>query len=170
MDNEEVTDTSSSPAAVVAPAPEPEPAPAVPAAAAPAVEPAIASAPAAASASEATAEFDRLFSAVKQSVASRKLSPSNIVIVATQAMQLVERSTALSGPEKKELVVSVLERLIDELPTVAPQDANDYRDLLMFVKVSLPSVIDAIVAASRQKLSLNKLGQSSCFACCRRRR
>jgi hypothetical protein len=100
------------------------------------------------------AVVDSSYEEVKRHITIKDVKPSNIMIMLTRAMSVVDRVKGLSGPEKKEVVVHLVRRLLDEIPG----DSEEKGLLRAAVELILPPLIDTLVAASRGKLDLNSDG------------
>ena len=88
---------------------------------------------------------------------------NEIVGVLTRAMAAVEQRKTLSGPEKREAVIALVTRFVDEVP------GDGGAALQASVRFLLPPLIDAIVAASRGQLDINRAAagcRSGCRSCC----
>jgi hypothetical protein len=119
---------------------------------------------------------DALYGQVKDRIILKDVKPSNVMIMLTYGMTAVEKQKGLTGPEKKEVVVHLVRRLVGEIPG----DDEDKVALQAAVELLLPPLIDTLVAASRGKLDLNKDGVVTadevsqttascwrmCFPCC----
>ena len=119
---------------------------------------------------------DALYDQIKDRIVLKDVKPSNVMIMLTCVMTAVEKQKKLSGPEKKEVVVHLVRRLVGEIPG----DDEDKQALQAAVELLLPPLIDTLVAASRGKLDLNKDGVVTadevsqtaascwrmCFPCC----
>jgi len=97
--------------------------------------------------------FQEVFEQAQEVVDKRGLSMRNIVFVVTHLMQVVEKMDGLTGPDKKELIINVVEKLLETT------DLDDHlKDSLKdFVDTTLPSTIEVIVSASKNQLDLNKV-------------
>ena len=96
--------------------------------------------------------LDTIYNQIKQSIVAEQLNQASIILIATNAMVLVERVPGLTGLERKELVLQVLRKLIGDLVT----DPAAAAALLLVVNNVLPTAIDQIVAATNGKLDINK--------------
>lgn len=94
---------------------------------------------------------DRIYAAVKSSIRTKKVTVASATAMMGVAMAEVEKVRGLSGMEKKELVIYVISKLLDEIPI----NQADRDDIKAIVTGMLPSVIDAVVSAASGKLSLN---------------
>lgn len=141
--------------ALVVPAPialtgDPAPPPAV----VPAPPPAVVSHEAVAS------QIFRLLSAARDISTMR---PTAYPLFVVEAMQIVDKTMDLPGPDKKEVVVLVLEMAVASLPDGPARD-----DLGAFVRVA-PGLIDTIIAATRRQWNINvSSAKNWLFGCCKK--
>ena len=103
--------------------------------------------------------YDELTARIKD----RQFKASDLIHLATVGMEIAETYVGLSGPQKRDLVVRLVERLIQDY---APEESQEL--LLSSTQLLLPSIIDQIVAASKGQLGLNldqliKSGGCGCF-------
>ena len=81
---------------------------------------------------------------------------SNLIVMASMVMTMVEKYPTLSGMEKKNIVVKVLNQLVEKLPmlfdSVDPEDVELLKQSLR----SLPDMIDTIVAVGNNKFEINQ--------------
>ena len=93
---------------------------------------------------------------------------ANAINIITYTMAAVERTKNMSGPEKKEAVVFVITRLVDEIPV----EQEDKAAIQSAVRLLLPGLVDSIASAAKGQLDINKIAQQtgncwrSCFPCC----
>jgi hypothetical protein len=103
---------------------------------------------------------DGLYDHIKLSFDLGRVQASNVIGLLTYVMAVVEKQKSLSGPEKKEVAINLVERLAGEIPGdggVALQTA---------VRFLLPPFIDTIVAATRGQLDINRASAGCCSPCC----
>ena len=105
---------------------------------------------------------DKLYDSLSSIIGDQQVTSANIVFIATNLMQIVEKYPSLSGSKKKPLVIHVLKRfVIDHL------DGEDESALLLFIDTFLPSVIDSIILIDKKKIIIKiKKGLKACFSCC----
>lgn len=107
---------------------------------------------------------DDLYKRLKRAIKGQKIDESTMVLIAAKAMNLAELFTEMTGPEKKLLVIDIVTKLVRK-ETSLSKEAKNY--LLTFIELSLPSIIDSLVEAHKQKLlqkSVKNVGKSmGCF-------
>lgn len=108
--------------------------------------------------------IDQACAAVQKAIATKQITAATIMSLLTTAMTEVEKIAGLTGAQKKELVVQVVDRLIDEIPGSTDKSAiKAAADLL------LPGVIDVVVDAANGNLGLGQpaggAGAAPCAGC-----
>lgn len=110
----------------------------------------------------------KIFDSIKDSVVKRTVMPELIMNILTGVMELVEmvkpgEGKTLSGPAKKNIVLQVVDKVIEEL---APPETQE--QLHLICKVVLPGAVDAIVAATKHQFAINmqKIKEKGCGSCC----
>ncbi len=110
--------------------------------------------------------LDEVYDSIKQQIDLKTFQAKDLVHFATLAMRLVEGYPQLSGPEKKNLVIQLANRLVAEIPNISQEDLAIFQSAISLI---LPSAIDYIIAASKGQLDLNITlppELSGCFGCC----
>ena len=109
--------------------------------------------------------FDRLYDKLKD-LGSGGVTSSNITGIVLSLMQFVQTIGGLNGAQKKQLVISVIRKFINE----EIEDRDLARDLSVFVELTLPPLIDEFVALNNRetrikiKSCISKILQK-CFCC-----
>lgn len=105
---------------------------------------------------------DKLYSSLSRIIGDKKVTTTNVVLITTNLMQIVEKYPDLHGEQKKTLVVHVLKRFVkDHL------DGDGKSAILLFIHMFLPSVIDTIVSVDKKEIAVKmKKGLKACFSCC----
>ena len=112
---------------------------------------------------EATKVFDELYAGVKKSINMKTASGEDIINILTLTMEAVEKMKIKSGPQKKALVLHVIDKLVDEIP----ESNKNKSTIKTAVKLLAPGMIDTIVATSRGQVFVNiKQGCKEKFPCC----
>lgn len=87
--------------------------------------------------------MESLFATVSNLITD-PINPMNILSIAIQLMQFVEKVDGLSGPARKQLI---LEILTEKVANISPE-------LTFFVTFILPDVIDSIIAFDKGELKI----------------
>ena len=105
---------------------------------------------------------DKLYNSLALLVGDTEITSTNVVLIATNLMQTVEKYPKLSGEQKKNLLLHVLKKYVkDKL------DGSDEDNVLMFIDMFLPSVIDTIIQVDKKALVVSiKTGLKALFSCC----
>jgi hypothetical protein len=101
--------------------------------------------------------FDRLCEKI-ETICSGKIDIKTVPLILVYAMQIAEIARGLNGVEKKELVLYSIRRSIEKY--VKTQDEKD--ELQCLVDDVLPSMIDAIVSATKGRVLINNRRKFSC--------
>jgi hypothetical protein len=100
---------------------------------------------------------DILYEQVKKSFTTAPTA-ANVVNLITATMMAAEKLPKISGPAKKELVTSVVDRFVGEIP-----DSVDAKPVIKAsVVLLLPSIVDTIVSAAKGQLDINAAKTSCC--------
>ncbi len=107
---------------------------------------------------------EHLYSYMK-CVHHEKITPTNIIVIATELMQIVEKYKELTGPQKKMLVINVIKKVVN-----SQVDSEETRNALnTIIDFTLPAVIDNLVSAINGEIKFNKEKVQSFFKkyiCC----
>ncbi len=107
---------------------------------------------------------EHLYSYMK-CVHHEKITPTNIIVIATELMQIVEKYKELTGPQKKMLVINVIKKVVN-----SQIDSQETRLALnTIIDFTLPTVIDNLVDAINGNIKFNKEKVQSFFKkyiCC----
>ena len=94
----------------------------------------------------------------------------NIPIMAGMVMSIVETYDYLSGTEKKNVVIKVIQKLIaDKIPNLVELNDSHTRKLQLVSQI-IPSVIDILVEIANRKYKINELIgglKKLCKCCCK---
>jgi hypothetical protein len=102
-----------------------------------------------------------------KSMYGNQIITSNIVIITSQLIQVVEKYKTLTGNQKKMLVISTIKRLVNE-----KESNNDEKiALLLVIDNTVPHMIDGFVDAINGNIKFDKEKIKSCisniFFCCK---
>jgi len=103
--------------------------------------------------------IDRLYTSLSELVKGEKLTTENAMQIALNLMKIVETYPDLHGRQKKALVLYVLKRFVRE-----NMDGDEEKDLLTFIDLFLPTVIDTIIYVDKKEIAIKiKKGFKACF-------
>ena len=89
------------------------------------------------------------------------LTKENITTIVVNLMQLVEKYPDLTGVQKKQLVIDVVNKFIKD-----NTEGDEEEILLTFANIFLPTLIDTFVSVDKKKIVIKmKKTFSSCFSC-----
>lgn len=107
-------------------------------------------------------DIKKIYNGVKKSFNEKTITTANVVVLAVQAMQLVEKLPNLAGSDKKNIVIQVVKLIVDEFEL----DADTKAAIHLIIDTTLPMTIDLIVSASRGAFGLNSLKTKLAKLCC----
>lgn len=99
------------------------------------------------------AKFDMVYSHVRGLIIDKSLNIKSIVILVPSVMMQVARFVNLTGLQKKDLVVQILQKLLMEFKP----EGDTEQLILLFVQRQLPSVIEVIYQAGKGKYVFKKI-------------
>ena len=107
---------------------------------------------------------ESLYEEVKRLLQGGKLTPTNVVMIMIDLMQIVDKYTTLKGSQKKQVLLSAITMLIDD----QNDNVEDASDLKQLVKMTLPSVIDVVVSIDKKQLKIKaKKVWTMLLGCCK---
>ena len=111
-------------------------------------------------------DFILLYKKLESLDSESGLTSHNIAGIVISLMQFVQTIVGMNGKQKKNLVLSVLKKRVEE----AVPEMESQRDLLLFIDATLPSVIDGFIALNNGELKIkikNKIVKiiKKCFSC-----
>ncbi len=115
--------------------------------------------------SDIQTQFDEIYSKVLRTIKTKEIQVSNLVTIATSAMTIVQKYPTLTGTEKKNLVIDIIQKIIDDT-NLLPEDQK--QTAFLFIRFTLPSLIDTIISVYNREIDLKKIGQG-CVSCLKRR-
>ncbi len=96
-------------------------------------------------------------------ISGKKVDASNIISIVTLLMKTVEKYSDVQGIQKREIVLAVLRKVVEENISDPDEKAN----VLFMVEKTVPPVIDALVAVNKGQLKIKiQKGCKSLFSCC----
>ena len=111
--------------------------------------------------------FNQLYAHIKV-IYTGKLTPTTIIIVMSELIQLTEKYKTLTGQQKKNMVINVIKKLINE--ELEKYTQEDQAALMLIINTTLPAMIDTTIDAINglMKFTKEKTKKSlfSRFLCC----
>jgi translation initiation factor 2B subunit (eIF-2B alpha/beta/delta family) len=94
------------------------------------------------SSNQLLSNFNELYTYVK-SIHQNKITPTNIVMIVSELIQVVEKYNYLTGPQKKMLVINVIKKVVNE------ESSSDEEKVALNIIIdnTLPHMIDGFVGA-----------------------
>ena len=89
---------------------------------------------------------------IKSILGNEKITATNIVIIATSLMNVVEQYKDLTGSQKKMLIIDTIKRVINE----NTNDVEERMALMVIVEFTLPPLIDTLISAINGNLKFEK--------------
>jgi hypothetical protein len=109
----------------------------------------------------------QLYDYSKSILDTKKITTTNIIMIMNNLIQIVEQYKELTGNQKKMLVLDTIKKIINENVT----DENNKQQLILFVNITLPVILDSIILAINGDMKFAKEKINSCFSklfsCCK---
>ena len=109
-------------------------------------------------------KLSELYKYIK-SIHGEKITPANIVLIASELIQIVEKYKTLTGSQKKMLVINTIKKYVNEQNTTSDEKLA----LNIIIDNTLPHMIDGFVSAINGLLNFSKKVKKSklcCFSLC----
>lgn len=111
--------------------------------------------------------FNQLYAHI-QVIYTGKLTPTTIIIVMSELIQLTENYKTLTGQQKKNMVINVIKKLINE--ELEKYTQEDQAALMLIINTTLPAMIDTTIDAINGLMKFTKDKSKnrwfSKFLCC----
>ena len=108
-------------------------------------------------------QVSRLYDEIETMIYGKKIDAASIISIATLLMKTVEKYSDVKGIQKKEIVLAVLRKVVEE----KINDADERSSVLFLIEHTVPPVIDALVAVDKGQLKIKiQKGCKSIFSCC----
>jgi len=109
-----------------------------------------------------TNSLEKLYLELEVIFKNKKIEADVILSIVVTLMQIVDRYPDLKGIEKKLVVIGVLIRYVEE----NVEDEKTRGDLIMFINLVLPNVIDTFIAIDRRELKIKTEKCLRKYFCC----
>lgn len=97
-------------------------------------------------------KIEQLVDYIKSTLGDNKITTTNIIIITTNLMHIVEQYKDLTGSQKKMLILDTLKKVINQIVS----DPQERISLMMIVEMTLPHVLDTLVTAINGGLKFEK--------------
>ena len=97
-------------------------------------------------------KLEQMVEYIKNTLGDEKITATNIVIISTNLMHIVEQYKDLTGSQKKMLILDTIKKVIN-------QNVNDPQErisLMLIVDMTLPPMLDTLVSAINGGLKFEK--------------
>lgn len=96
--------------------------------------------------------IDKLLTEVDKLIDDDALTTVNLSKVMVSLMVLVDEYPDLTGPQKKEIVLAVLQKYVIEH---FEEEAPEYAELLKIIETVLPTTIDLMVSIDNKEITIH---------------
>ena len=110
-------------------------------------------------------KIEQMVNYIKSSIGDDKINATNIVIISTNLMLIVEQYKDLTGYQKKMLILDAIKKYINQNVS----DAQERISLMIIVDMTLPQVLDTLVTAINGDIKFEKdkvISGYKQFFCC----
>jgi len=97
-------------------------------------------------------KLEEMVSYINSVIGNEKITATNIVIITTNLMHIVEQYKDLTGFQKKMLIIDTIKKVINDNTS----DSQERMYLMTIVELTLPSLIDTLVSAINGKIKFDK--------------
>lgn len=87
------------------------------------------------------------------------VTTTKLILLTTRACQLVERMKGIHGTQKRDIVVNLFKKVIMN----KVEDEEEQAELLLFVEMTLPPVIDTLIAIDKRELVIKLQKHCGCL-------
>ena len=105
--------------------------------------------------------FSRLYDEMEAIIGKREVNAGNIMSLVTLLMKTADKYTDVKGIQKKELVLAVTKKVVEE---TVPETERE--NVLYIVNGTLPAIIDTIVAIDKGQLAIKVKKGLKAWCCC----
>ena len=80
--------------------------------------------------------------------------------------EMVDKYKNIEGPQKKNLVINVLNKIINDQELIPNLDVDDRKKIIEMINTALPITLDLIIQATKGEIKINKKSFIDCFKRC----
>ena len=110
-------------------------------------------------------KIEQIVNYIKSTIGNEKINATNIVIISTNLMLIVEQYKDLTGYQKKMLILDAIKKYINQNVS----DEQERISLMIIVDMTLPQVLDTLVTAINGDMKFEKdkvISGYKQFFCC----
>lgn len=111
--------------------------------------------------SDSSAIIDKIYDLLVKAIDTYEITASDVILMTTKTMQLVEQITSLSGIQKKSIVLNTLKKVINN----KVKNEQDRDIILDFICLFLPSIIDTLISLDKKEIAIAVKKCRSFFPC-----
>ena len=97
-------------------------------------------------------KLEQIVNYIKSTIGDEKINATNIIIISTNLMHIVEQYKDLTGSQKKMLILDAIKKVINQNVS----DAQERISLMIIVDMTLPQVLDTLVTAINGDMKFEK--------------
>lgn len=110
--------------------------------------------------------FHSMYITLKGEIKEEDINIATIITLLKTAMEMVELTDELKGPEQKDFAVLLVKELVNKSKMLSREQK---RNCLMVIDLGiLDNVVDFVVDATQGKLSINNKSIQKLFSCCKK--
>lgn len=109
------------------------------------------------------AAVNQVYDNIKSMIVNKQFNASSFVTIVTMVMQLLTQFPQLTGPQKKNVAIQVITRLVQEIPI----PGIDQPTAALLINTTLSTMIDAVIAAANGQFNFTQIVEEvkGCFPC-----
>lgn len=104
--------------------------------------------------------YNRLKNIIKEKKYNAPTLAKNLYIILPQIMIMVNEYPTLTGTDKKEIVLAVFDKLIDDIDNIFPNVTEENKILIKTSIRYLSPMIEQIINVVKDRVDINKIGNS----------
>lgn len=106
--------------------------------------------------------IDKLYTEIMSVIEKNKIEITDIVGITINMMQIVDKYKNINGVQKKNLILYILGKLIDD----KIDDEQLVNNLKLIVNMTMPFVIDTFISIDKRQLVIKMKKRCSKYICC----
>lgn len=115
---------------------------------------------------EKTIPVDRLYVVLNKIIGpENNLNTLNIVTIIVTLMQIVDKFKDVKGPQKKVVIITVLDKYVRESMDATKEETKSIR---LIIDKTIPTLIDTLISVDKKTLSIKRRNYIRYLCCCLR--